>query len=404
MEGGFGMAVEADPKFVRDVIKLGGKTLKRCMQCATCSVVCPLSPEDNPFPRKEMIWAQWGLKEKLLKDPDIWLCHNCNDCSKYCPRDAKPGEVLSALRARMIAEYSWPSFMTKIVNNPIYLPLLILIPIVLLGGLIYGLGLSIPEGEIIYSRFIPMEYVEIGGFLFGGFAVLIGLIGLWRFWNALTDGGGKHIIIEPKEGAELEIKGSLGFIDAVYYAIKDIIMHSWFKICGVNRIRYYAHIMIFYGFLASGLAALFDVVGKYVFGLPHLPILHPAEILGGIMFEKPIIFILFLGKVIGNLGGLGLVAGCLLAIYNRYTNEHAKGGSYFDWFFLILLFIVAVTGFIMEVTRLIGSVTAYWWYLVHLVAVFVLLVYAPYSKFAHLIYRGVAMAYAKAIGREPKIQ
>jgi len=249
-----------------------------------------------------------------------------------------------------------------------------------------------------------MEYVEIGGFLFGGFAVLIGLIGLWRFWNALTDGGGKHIIIEPKEGAELEIKGSLGFIDAVYYAIKDILMHSWFKICGVNRIRYYAHIMIFYGFLASGLAALFDVVGKYVFGLPHLPILHPAEILGGIMFEKPIIFILFLGKVIGNLGGLGLVAGCLLAIYNRYTNEHAKGGSYFDWFFLIVLLIVAVTGFIMEVTRLIGSVTAYWWYLVHLVAVFVLLVYAPYSKFAHLIYRGVAMAYAKAIGREPKIQ
>jgi len=384
IKGVIDMVVEVDPKFVREVISLGGKTLKRCMQCATCSVICPLSPEDNPFPRKEMIWAQWGLKERLLKDPDIWLCHNCNDCSKYCPRDAKPGEVLSALRARVIAEYSWPSFMTKVVNNPIYLPLLIIIPIALIGGLIYSLGLNIPEGEIVYSKFMPMEYVEIGGFLFGGLALLIGLIGLWRYWNDLTDGGGKHIIIKPKEGAEVEIKGGMGFIDAVYYAIKDILKHSWFKICGVNKIRYYAHLMIFYGFLALGLTALADVVAKYVFGMPHLPLLHPA-------------------KIIGNLGGIMLAAGCLLAIYNRFTNEYAKGGSYFDWFFLLVLSSVAVTGFITEVARLVSSVTAYWWYLIHLITVFLLIVYAPYSKFAHLLYRGVAMAYAKATGREVKL-
>ena len=143
--------------------------------------------------------------------------------------------------------------------------------------------------------------------------------------------------------------------------------------------------MIFYGFLALGLTALADVVAKYVFGMPHLPLLHPA-------------------KIIGNIGGIALAAGCLLAIYNRFTNEHAKGGSYFDWFFLLVLFSVAVTGFITEVARLAGSVTAYWWYLIHLITVFLLIVYAPYSKFAHLLYRGIAMAYAKASGREPKIQ
>ena len=379
------MAVEADPKFVREVIKLGGKTLKKCMQCATCSVVCPLSPEDNPFPRKEMIWAQWGLKEKLLKDPDVWLCHNCNDCSKYCPRDAKPGEVLAALRARMIAEYSWPSFMVKIVNNPVYLPLFVLIPIILIGALISAFGLSIPTGgEIEYSKFIPMEYVEAGGFIFGGLAVLIALIGLWRFWNALTEGGGKTIVLEPKEGAELEVKGGMCFLDAVVYAIWDILRHTWFKICEVNRNRYYAHILMFYGFIALGIDAGVDVIAKYVFGMPHLPLWHPA-------------------KIIGNLGAIALFLGCSFAIYNRLNNPDAKGGSYFDWFFLLTLYAVAITGIITELARLAGSVAAYYLYIVHLIVIFMLIAYAPYSKFAHLVYRGVAMAYAKASGREPEI-
>ncbi len=379
------MAVEADPTFVREVIKLGGKTLKKCMQCATCSVICPLSPEDNPFPRKEMIWAQWGLKEKLLRDPNVWLCHNCNDCSKFCPRDARPGDVLAALRARMIAEYSWPSFMTKIVNNPVFFPLFVLIPIILIGALISVFNLSVPaSGEIIYSRFIPMEYVEAGGFIFGGLAVLIAAIGLWRFWNALTEGGGKTVVIEPKEGAEVEVQGGMCFIDAVFYAIKDILKHSWFKVCEVNRNRYYAHLLMFYGFLALGVTAGVDVIAKYVFGMPHLPIWHPA-------------------KILGNLGAIALFLGCSMAIYNRLTNPDAKGGSYFDWFFLLTLYAVAITGIITELARLAGSTAAYYLYVVHLIAVFMLIVYAPYSKFAHLIYRGVAMAYAKATGKEPKI-
>jgi len=380
------MAVQADPKFVREVIKLGGKTLKRCMQCATCSVVCPLSPDENPFPRKEMIWAQWGLKERLLRDPDIWLCHNCNDCSKYCPRDARPGDILAALRARMIAEYSWPSFMAKIVNNPVYFPLFILIPIVIIGGLISIWNLTIPTGgEIEYSKFIPMEKLEMVAIPLGGLVVLIALIGLWRFWNALTEGGGKYIVVQPKEGAEVEIRGGMCFIDAVFYALKDILKHSWFKMCEVNKSRYYAHLLMFYGFIALGIDAGVDVIAKYMFGLPHLPLWHPA-------------------KVLGNLGGIALFLGCTLAIYNRLTNKDVRGGSYFDWFFLLTLYAVAITGILTELARLAGSVAAYWLYVVHLIVIFMLIIYAPYSKFAHLVYRGVAMAYAKSTGREPKIQ
>jgi quinone-modifying oxidoreductase subunit QmoC len=56
--------VEADVKFVKQLKAMGGDTLKKCYQCATCSVVCPISPDEKPFPRKEMVAAQWGLKDR----------------------------------------------------------------------------------------------------------------------------------------------------------------------------------------------------------------------------------------------------------------------------------------------------------------------------------------------------
>ena len=88
--------IEPDIGFINEVKGLGGGDLKKCFQCATCSVACPISPDNKPFPRKEMIAASWGLKEKLVGNGDVWLCHNCGDCTTLCPRGAKPGDVLAS--------------------------------------------------------------------------------------------------------------------------------------------------------------------------------------------------------------------------------------------------------------------------------------------------------------------
>ena len=55
-----------DRALIARVLGSGGEDLRRCMQCATCSSVCEILDGDEPGPRKEMLWAQWGLRDRLM--------------------------------------------------------------------------------------------------------------------------------------------------------------------------------------------------------------------------------------------------------------------------------------------------------------------------------------------------
>ena len=264
--------IDPDVSFIKKVRLLGGESLKNCYQCATCSTVCNLSPTVNPFPRKEMIWAQWGLKDRLSGDPDVWLCHQCNDCSTQCPRGAKPGDLLAAIRKYMFEKFAFPAFMGKLVGKQSALPVLLLIPVILLLMVLAGTGhLNFPDGEVIYSKFLPLGTLQYF-FMTGTFlSLFMFIIGVSRFWQAMNKYG--TALIQPENKQNI--------FQNFFATVSEIISHKKFSDCGNNKTRKFAHLATFYGFIGLALTAGLGVVFEFGFGQhPPFPLLHPVKIVG----------------------------------------------------------------------------------------------------------------------------
>ncbi len=369
--------IEHDIDLINDITKLGGGSLKRCFQCATCSVVCNLSSDDRPFPRKEMIWAQWGLKDKLLSDPDVWRCYQCGDCSVYCPRDAKPAEVMAAIRNYSFKSYAVPKFMGKALSSPKYLPLLFAVPVILFLIILKSIGAlsSVPAGPIAFTRFD--DYVDVIFITISVLAILAMAKGLVSFWKNMD-----------QNNVHGEAYGKSGIYKSIWLAIEEVLTHRNFKKCDANNIRYTGHLGIFYGFVALFIVTAIVFIGDRVF---HMPL--PMHL------TNPI-------KILANLGAIALIVGCLIAFYNRFGRKDKAGESYYyDWLFLSVLFLIGLTGLLTEIIRLSGyAAAAYWTYFVHLTFVFFLIGYLPYSKFAHFIYRFIAIVYSKYAGLSEPVE
>jgi quinone-modifying oxidoreductase, subunit QmoC len=395
------LLVKPDRKFVEEVIAVGGGDLKKCFQCATCSVVCGLSNGPSPFPRKEMIWAQWGLKDRLVADPDIWLCHQCNDCSLRCPRGARPGDVLAAVRQKAIEHFAFPSVMGRLVNSLRAAPImLVLIPAVLLalailarGPIESAVGYVDPHAHEFYAYFFPhwlliVFYTTLTLLTFSGL-----IVGLFRFWKRM-----KAADLEAGRGDAV-----LGFVPSMVGAVKAVLTHARFGKCTDQARRKTSHLMAFYGFIGLFVVTVWAVLDLYLMPLLGVDSLYPFGLL------HPM-------KIVANVAGILLVVGAGKAILDRMNapEDGNHQSTSFDWIFVWLLLLVGLSGFAVEVFRFVAegaaapgtfahdgsfAAPAYSIYFIHLVLVFGLLVYLPYSKFAHMWYRTVAMIYAEHTGR-----
>jgi quinone-modifying oxidoreductase subunit QmoC len=382
--------IKPDLKFINEVIQSGGESLKKCYQCATCSVVCNVTPDDSPFPRKEMVQAQWGLKDKLFSNPDIWLCHQCSDCTAYCPRGAKPGEVLNAVRKLSIQEFSVPGFMAKIVNEPKFLlpllavPALLYIFIIASQGFFSGVEIPREEGKIVFGKFLfSLFYVDTVFTATAIFAVFSLFLGVTKYWKTMVAGA-------PNV--------KMGSVSTAFSAtIADIISHNRFKKCEVTKGRATAHMLVFYSFIGlfiTTILAFARVIPEYIH---HLKISESIDV-------HQLDWLAYIYKPIGNISAAALVIGILMIMSNRFKNQEKAGlGGYYDWLFIMLVAGVGISGLLAQFLRLANTGIAYPTYVVHLCLVFFLFAYAPFSKMAHMVYRTTALVYAKASGRDKNI-
>ncbi len=369
--------VTPDLEFVRRIREAGGDSVKKCFQCATCSVTCELAPADAPFPRKEMLWAQWGLKDRLLTDPDVFLCYQCNDCSTRCPRGARPGDVLAAVRAMVYRTYAFPSFMGRALASPGALVPLFILPVVVLFALLFvqhsggeGFGASMAHlfanRDVTYGEFLEHGVLE-GLFIAGNVLIfLLAAVGFVRYWRALRDAS-------PRETR-------MGFVPAAVATLGEIVAHRRFGSCGQNAPRRTAHMLVVFGFLGAaataGLALIYLLLGG-----------------GELSLANPI-------KWLGVASGAAMVVGSLMIVMRRAQDPDVGAEGYADRLFLWMVLAVAVTGLLTWILRLAAvPAVAYPLYFVHLTFVFFLLWYMPYSKFAHMIYRALALVWANQTGR-----
>jgi quinone-modifying oxidoreductase subunit QmoC len=370
--------IQGDVTFVRALLGAGATDLKYCYQCSTCTVVCPITPAGSPFPRKEMVQAQFGMKDRLVAGLDSWLCIHCNDCSTHCPRGARPGDVMNVLRALSIEHFSVPGVIARAARSVPGILLLLLIPAVILGAVIAGLhaatGFGFLEGEIVFSRMLPVPVVDAIFIPAAAFAALTLAIALTRFLRAVAR---EHP--RTAQGTPL--------VSAMLGAAGDILSQRKFRECGTNRPRARAHVMAMYGFLGLFVTTTLVAVFYYLnlFGLDVA--------VGPYGFFHPI-------KMLGNASGTLVFLGCLLVVVRRMTRPDAGRATDFDWVFVWVLFLTVLTGFLAQMLRVSEfRAAAYSTYFVHLVFVFFLLAYAGYTKMAHVFFRTAAMVYARWSGR-----
>jgi ferredoxin len=370
------MSARVDPNFLTELKKYGEVKIESCFNCGNCTAICPLSTEEDNFPRKMNRFAQLGLRDRLLASKELWLCYHCGECTTTCPRQADPGEYMAAARRYAVASYDPTGLAKLLYTSPVFSVFFLLLLAAGIGAFFLSMSGPMSTEGLRLFEFIPSELIHTAGIAAGIFIVLAALAGMVsmanRTFKALGYPKGTRLdwVGAAWKAFGNEVLGQLRYRKDCETAADG---RPWYSQ------KWFIHASMLWGFLglflATALNYLLELLSVKATGT-WVPLWYPI-------------------RALGTLSGIFLLYGATLAIIRRFRKDEPAylKSTVSDWAFLILMWLSGLTGFILEVAVYLPQayVWSYWALLAHLIVVGELLLLAPFTKFAHAIYRSIAL-------------
>lgn len=359
------MAIRVNPKLINELQAYGAEDVSKCYHCGNCSATCPFAKEPYIIPRASMRSLQMGLEKKLESELHPWLCYYCGECSKECPRGAEPGETMMSLRRWLTGRYDFTGIARRFYQSW-KLELFAILAVAILAGIgffAYGWftgDINQYNGE---NAFLPAEAVHRLDLAVFAFAATILAINISRMWWFTIGRDKTHKV--PFSA----------YLKQIYLPPLHFLTQKRYAQCEHTR-RWWFHLFLVYSYVTM------DV----------LIIIFLARMWAGPETDWRV-------HVFGLLAGVGLLVTTGVALRGRIrkTEPVYKHSHPSDWFFLLLIIVIAATGmlqfFLHRVLQ--ADAAANISYVIHMMAVmpFLLLV-VPFSKWTHIVYRPLAMFFA----------
>lgn len=224
---------------------------------------------------------------------------------------------------------------------------------------------------------VSNQLVDIGGAILviivvGGLLVKARRGVFHRFYLTNIRLSMKSALSRSEKKSDSKSGGFLSSLASVFFL--DVLTARPLETC--NRTKRASHILVFWGFVFTGISTILAYLMNPTDQI--LPLTHPV-------------------KIFGNVGGILLLAGFVGMFYIRYQESGSAWRLTSADYFLVVLFLTVVTGFITQQmvysfnTDLTVDV-AFW---IHMVFIVLLLATAPFTKFGHAVYKPVWILYDK---------
>jgi|AntAceMinimDraft_14_1070370.scaffolds.fasta_scaffold26841_3 ferredoxin len=366
---------KTDLKFGKKLKEYGAIDFNACYNCGTCTAVCSLSTEEDSFPREMVRLSVLGQSEDITASLKPWLCYYCGDCTTNCPQEAKPAELMMSLRRWLTTRYDWTRLSSLFYRSLLgeIIGLLVIAGIILITWASF-FGLPTETSAMVLSDMVNPEKIHLIDM-----TVAIILSGLLISFLLNMH----YQIITKDKSIKVPLKlyfsqfGKLIFHFATQWRFSkcETKPESFIKRIKNGTFNYW----IVHFIVMTSYAALFFMIMVFI---------------GWFQTDGNAYSWFRLLMVYYTTAGLILGTSYFIISRLRKKDVKSKFSHHSDWTFLILLFLVAATGFIMHIANYTGApvIVTFYLYLIHLlITIPMLIIEVPFSKWTHLAYRPIAI-------------